>query len=91
MKLVPPLFDKISGSGDQAPLKAPLDRKLLDQEPRHHRLARARIVGQQEPGHRVVDRGQLVRERFDVRSVHRCVGIERVHKPDPERLRGQPA
>jgi hypothetical protein len=48
---------------------APGDQ-LLDEEARHDRLARARVIGEQEAQrltrqHGLIDRGDLVRQRFD--------------------------
>jgi hypothetical protein len=66
----------------------------LDEKPRHDRLARARIVGQQEAQrltrqHRLVDRGDLVRQRLDERGVHGEHGIEQVRESDAVRLGDQ--
>lgn len=69
---------------ETAPQVAACDQ-LLDEEPRHDRLAGARVVGQQEPQrlarqHRLVDGRDLVRQRIDERGVHRQHRVEEVRQ-----------
>ena len=49
VQLVLPLLDERAGAHDEAPLEVASDHQLLDEEPRHDRLARAGVVGQHEP------------------------------------------
>ena len=61
---------------------------------RHDRLARARIVGEQEPQrltrkHRLVDGRDLVRQRLDERRMHGQHRIEEMRQTDAMRLRNQ--
>ena len=94
-ELVLPLLDQAPGGDDEAPFEAAPDEQLLDEETRHHRLASAGVVGEEKPErlavqHRAVDRGQLMRERLDLRRVHRDVRIEEMREPNAKRLRGEP-
>ena len=49
VKLVLPLFGKTARAHDKAPLKVAACNQLLDEQSRHDRFARARIIGEQEP------------------------------------------
>ena len=69
--------------------------ELLDQQPRHDGLARAGVVGEQEAQrltrqHRVVDAGDLVRQRVDHRRVDCQQRVEQVREADALRFGHQP-
>lgn len=71
-----PLFDKATGRNDQATFKIAPNQKLLDQQPRHDRLARTGIVRQQKPKrlarqHLAVNGRDLVRQCLDLRGAYR--------------------
>ena len=94
-EFVLPLFDEVAGTDNQAPLEVSASDQLFDQQSRHDRLARAGIVGKQEaqrlPGqHRLVDRGDLVRQWVDVRRVNRQQRVKQMSEPNPLRLRNKP-
>ena len=66
----------------------PASLQLLEQQPRHDRLARAGVVGQQEADagqleEVVVDRLELVRQRIDAGDREREVGVVLVGEPEP--------
>jgi hypothetical protein len=70
VKLVLPLFGKAARAHDKAPLKIAARNQLLDEQARHDRFARARIIGKQEPQrlarqHCLVNCGDLMRQRLD--------------------------
>ena len=93
--LVLPLLDQAAGRDDQAALEVAADQQLLDQQPRHDRLAGAGIVGEQEAQrlarqHLAVDGRDLVRQRLDLRRADGEIGIEQVGEPDAVGLRRQP-
>ena len=95
VQLVLPLLGEAAGADDQAPLQVAAGDQLLDQQPRHDGLARAGVVGEQEAQrlarqHRVVDAGDLVRQRVDHRRVDRQQRVEQVREADALRLRHQP-
>ena len=90
-ELVLPLLGEAAGADDEAALEVAARDQLLDEEPGHDRLAGARVVGQQEPQrlarqHRLVDRGDLVRQRIDQRSVDGQHWIEEVGQADAMRF-----
>ena len=94
-ELVLPLLGEAAGAHDEAALQVPARDQLLDQEPRHDRLAGARIVRQQEAQrlprqHRLVDRRDLVRQGLDHRRVDGQHRVEKVREADALRLRHQP-
>ena len=65
-EFVLPLLDETPWGDDEAALEAPPDEQLLDEQPRHDCLARARIVGEQEAKrlaleHHAVHGGELMR------------------------------
>ena len=65
-----PLLDERPGGDDEAAAEVASDDELADEEPGHDRLAGARVVGQEEAQrlareHRLVDGGDLVRQRLD--------------------------
>ena len=49
VQLVLPLLGEAAGADDEAPFQVSAGDELLDEEARHDRLARAWVVGQQEP------------------------------------------
>ena len=66
-------------------------QEFLDEQPRHDRLARARIVRQHIAErllgqHLFVDGGYLMRQRDDVRRMNRHHRIERTAQVDAKRL-----
>ena len=74
VEFVLPLLDQASRANDETSLQIASDDEFLDQQPRHNRLAGARIVGEQEAQrlprqHRLINRRNLVRQRFDERRV----------------------
>ena len=86
-----PLLDEAARSNDQATFQVAPDQQLLDQQPRHDRLASARVVGEQEAQrlawkHLAVDGGDLVRQRLDLRRGDRDVGVEEIGKTNAVRL-----
>ena len=76
-----PLLHEPAGSDDDCALAVRAQDQLLQIQPRHDRLARAGVVGQQEPQRDtwqqfIVDRTNLVRQRINVGTVdcdHRVV------------------
>ena len=91
VELVLPLLGEAAGTDDETALEVPAGDQLLDEQPRHDGLAGARVVGEQEakglPGqHGFVDRGDLMRQRLDDRSVHGEHGVEEMGETDPLRL-----
>ncbi len=84
-----PLEGEVRGTDDQNPLGEAAQLQLPDQEPRHDGLARARVIGQQEPHtgeleQIVVDRLQLVGKRVHAGNGQSEVRIELVG--DAERV-----
>ena len=68
---------------------------LADPQTGHNRLARAGIVGEQEPHARqleevLVDRLELVRQRIDLRDRQAEVGVELVGDAQGVSLEAQP-
>ena len=51
-QLILPLLDQAAGRDDQAALQVTAEHQLLDVQARHDRLARAGVVGEQEPQRR---------------------------------------
>jgi len=69
-ELVLPLNRQRGWAKDQDAIDGLAELHLLDQKPRHDRLASARVVGQEEPQawlrkHPLVDGLDLVRQRLD--------------------------
>ena len=94
IQLVLPLVHQAAGDDDQAALDVLAENELLDVEAGHDRLARARIVGEQEPQRRArqqlaVDRPQLVRQRLDVRRRDRQHRVPEPGELDPLALGNQ--
>ena len=95
VQLVLPLLGEAAGADHEAPFQVAAGDELLDEEPRHDRLARAGIVGQQEAQrlprqHRLVDRGDLMRQGLDHRRVNGQHRVEQVGETDALRLGYQP-
>ena len=70
VQLVLPLLGEAARAHDEAPFQVAAGNEFLDEEPRHDRLARARVVGEQESQglareHRLVDSRDLMREWID--------------------------
>ncbi len=91
VEFVLPLLDEAAGADDQAALEVAAGDQLLDEQARHDRLAGAGVVGEQEAQrlarqHRLVDGGDLVRQRLDQRGVDREHRIEQVGQADAVRL-----
>ncbi len=91
VQLVLPLLGEAAGADDEAALEVAARDQLLDEQPGHDRLAGARVVGEQEAQrlarqHRLVDGGDLVRQRLDERGVDGEHGIEQVGQADAVRL-----
>ena len=95
IQLVLPLLAKAARADHQASLQVAARDQLLHQEARHDGLAGARVVGQQESQrlarqHRLVDRRDLVRQRFDQRGVDSQNRIEQMREPDAVGLGDEP-
>jgi hypothetical protein len=95
VQFVLPLLGQCAGTNDEAAAQVAADEQFLDEQPGHDRLACSRIVRQQETQrlprqHLPVDRGDLVRQRLDERSVNGQKGIEQVRHANPHRLGNQP-
>ena len=74
---------------------SPRSLQFLEQQPRHDRLARAGVVGQEEADARqleevVVDGLELVRQRIDPGDREREVGVVLVGEPEPLGLDAEP-
>ena len=93
-ELVLPLLDEAPRGDDQTALQVAPCAQLLDQQPGHNRLARPRIVGEQEAQrlarqHLAVDGGDLVRQWIDQAGVNGEIGVEMMRERDPVRFRDQ--
>ena len=82
---------RLPGQTTRQRLQVAARDQLLDEQPGHDRLAGAGIVGEQEAQrlarqHRLVDRGDLVRQRIHERGVDREHRIEEVREADAVRL-----
>ena len=71
-----PLLNQPTGSDHDHPFAVGTQHQLLDIEAGHDRLARARIVGQQEPQRKprqqfLIDGADLMRQRIHIRAVDR--------------------
>ena len=94
-QLALPLEREVRGGDDQDALGEAPQPQLADQQPGHDRLARAGVVGEQEPHPRrlqqvVVDRLQLVRQRVDARDRQREVRVELPGDAEDVGLQPQP-
>ena len=90
-QLVLPLLHQTAGGDDEALLHVVAQQQLLDVEAGHDRLARSRVVGQQEAqrGARqelAVHSADLMRERLHVTCRHREHRVEQASQRDPLRL-----
>ena len=90
-QLVLPLRHEAARSDDQAALNVAADHQLLDVEARHDRLARARVIGEQEAQrlarqHAPVDGVDLVGKRIEVRGLDGEKRIEHPGEVDAPRL-----
>ncbi len=95
VELVLPLLDEAPGADDQAAMQVAANHQLLDEQPRHDRLAGARVVGEQEAQrlareHLLVDGRDLVGQRIDQRGVDSQERIEQVGEADPVGLGDEP-
>ena len=89
-----PLLDERPRGDDEAAPQVAANDELADEEPGHDRLAGAGVIGQEEAErlarqHRLVDGGDLVRQRLDEARADRDVRVEEVGEIDPLRLAGQ--
>lgn len=89
-----PLGSETGGGHDEDAVARPTKDQLLHVEPRHDRLAGARVVGQQETQaglgqEPVVDRLELVGQRLDVRHRHGRHVVGERHL-DPASLDAEP-
>ena len=89
-----PLLHQTAGADDEAPPGVAAREEFLDEQPGHDRLAGAGIVGEQETQrlareHRLIDRGDLVRQRVHLRGLHRQERVEEVRQRDALRFGGQ--
>ena len=92
--LAPLLHEPTRGDDDRS-LAVRAQDQLLQIEPGHDRLARAGVVGQQEPQRDarqqlLVDRANLVRQRVNVRAVDRDHRVIQRRVLDPQRLGCEP-
>ena len=95
VQLILPLLGQAAGTHHQTALQVAAGDQFLHQQSGHDRLAGAGIVGQQEAQrlprqHRLVHRGDLMRQRLHQRGVHRQRGVEQVREVDAQRLGHQP-
>ena len=93
-QLVLPLFDEGAGRDDEGAADVAAQDELLDEESRHHGLAGAGIVRQDEAErllreHRLVDGRKLVGQRLDRRGVDGHHRIEQVPEHHPVGLEGE--
>ena len=89
-----PLERQVRRVNDQDALDESAELEFAKQEPRHDRLAGARVVGEQEPHARqlekvVVDGLRLVRQRIDPGDRQAEVGVELVGDAFAEQRTGQ--
>ena len=80
LQLALPLEGQVGRRDDERALDQAADLQLLEQQPRHDRLAGARVVGEQEADagqleEVVVDRLELVRQRIDAGDREREVRV----------------
>ena len=91
VQLILPLLGETAGTDDQTPLQIPARDQLLDEQPRHDRLAGARVIGEKKAKgltgqHGFVDRGDLMGQGLDDRGVHGEHRVEEMRQADPLRL-----
>ena len=90
-QFVLPLDRQRGRAEDQDAIDGLAELHLLDQQPRHDRLARAGVVGQQESQtrlrqHPLVDGLDLVRQRADARQADGELPVVHVGQANPSRL-----
>ena len=95
IQLVLPLLGQTARADDEASLQIAARDHLLHQEAGHDGLAGARVVRQQKSQrlarqHLLVDRCDLVRQRFDERGMDGEHRIEQMRQPDAVRLGDEP-
>ena len=95
VQLVLPLLGQAAGTDHQTALQVAAGDQLLHQQAGHDRLAGTGIVGEQEAQrlprqHRLVDRGDLMRQRLHEGGVDRQRGVEQMGEVNAQRLRHQP-
>jgi hypothetical protein len=83
IKFVLPLLGKAAGANDETPLQITTRYQFLDEQASHDGFACARIIGKEKPKwlpweHGLINGSDLVRKRFDERSMHRQYRIEQV-------------
>ncbi len=93
-QFVAPLLDQTSGSNDENAVRIRPHDEFADVKASHDRLAGARVVGKNEPQwlarqHGFVDRGDLVRKRFNVGCVNCHHRIEQEGQVDALGLAGE--
>ena len=93
-QLVAPLLDQAAGRDDQDAAGVGPHDEFADVEAGHDGLAGAGVVGQDEPQrlarqHRLVDGGDLVRQRLHVRRVDRHHRVEQEREVDALGLDGE--
>ena len=94
IQLILPLFHEVAGRDNEAAVQIPANHQFLNEQARHNRLASTGIVGQQVAQglfakHRIIDGGNLVRQRLNQRGMHGNQGVKQVGQADTIRLRGQ--
>ena len=94
IQLVLPLLGQVARADDEAALQVAASDQLLHEQPGHDGLTRSWIVRKEEAEglarqHLLVDGGDLVGQRLDVRGVHGQHGIEEVSEADAVGLRDQ--
>ena len=87
VELVAPLLDQAARRDNENAAGVRAHDEFADVEAGHDGLAGARVVGQDEPEwlarqHGLIDRGDLVRERFHVGRVDRHHGVEQKSEVD---------
>ena len=94
VQLVLPLLGEAAGADDEAALEVATGNQLFDQQAGHNRLARARVIGQQEAQrltrqHRLVDGSDLVGQRLNQRGMDGKHRVKEVSQPDTVGLRDE--
>ena len=95
VELVLPLFGETAGADDEATRQVAAGDQLLDEQAGHDGLAGARVVGEEKAQrlarqHRLVDAGDLVRQRVDHRGVDGQQRVEQVREADALGLGHEP-
>ena len=94
VQLVLPLLGEAAGTNDKATVQVAACDQLLDEQPRHDRLAGAGIVGKEKPErltrkHRLVDGRNLMRQGLDQRRVDCQNRVEEMSEADPVGFGGE--